>query len=352
MKTKRDYTGRTVFVGIDVHKKTYSIVVLCEGAIVKRDTITALPSNLSKYLTKFFVGAKIFTAYEAGFSGYSLHRHLESKGIKNIVVHAASIEIGARDRVKTDKRDSLKIATQLAAGRLRGIYIPSKEMEDRRELTRYRADLINSRKRIGSKLKQKANYYGLVGPSDTQKVCLKWIKDQLAKPMGHYTKIVFTKLARTWETLTNEIKEIDSLLQEQATNDERLEIVFRSAKGVGPTAARILANELGDMSQFPSERALSSYTGLTPCEYSSGEHIRRGHISRQGKPMLRCILVQCAWVAIKYDESLRIVYERLSHRAGVKRAIVAVARRLIIRLRACFQTGTLYRSNKLPEVVA
>jgi transposase len=98
------------------------------------------------------------------------------------------------------------------------------------------------------------------------------------------------------------------------------------------------------MSQFSSERALSSYTGLTPCEYSSGEHVRKGHISRQGKPVLRSILVQCAWTAIRYDKSLREVFDRIGKRAGAKRAIVAVARRLIGRIRACFRANTLYQS--------
>jgi transposase len=114
-------------------------------------------------------------------------------------------------------------------------------------------------------------------------------------------------------------------------------------KGVGKTSARVLANELGDMSQFSSERSLFSYTGLTPCEYSSGEHTRKGHISRQGKSILRSILNQCSWVAIKYDKSLRDIFERIAKRAGRKRAIVAVARRLIGRLRACFRKGEEYQ---------
>lgn len=96
------------------------------------------------------------------------------------------------------------------------------------------------------------------------------------------------------------------------------------------------------MSQFASERALFSYTGLTPSEYSSGEHRRQGHISRQGKPILRKILIQCSWVAIRYDSSLREIYERIAKRAGGKRAIVAVARRLVGRIRACFRTKQVY----------
>ena len=82
------------------------------------------------------------------------------------------------------------------------------------------------------------------------------------------------------------------------------------------------------MRQFRNEKKLFSYTGLTPSEHSSGEHVRQGHISRQGRSILRKILVEASWTAITKDPSLREVYDRLSHRGG-KRAIVGVARRLV-----------------------
>jgi len=107
------------------------------------------------------------------------------------------------------------------------------------------------------------------------------------------------------------------------------------------------------MSQFGNEKKLYSYTGLTPCEYSSGEHVRRGHISRQGKPILRKVLVQSAWVAIKIDPSLKKIYERISNKAGAKRAIIAIARRLIGRIKSCFDSGTLYQvAEQVVEEVA
>ena len=101
------------------------------------------------------------------------------------------------------------------------------------------------------------------------------------------------------------------------------------------------------MSQFKNSKSISSFTGLTPCEYSSGEHVRQGHISRQGRPILRKALVQSAWIAIKHDKSLKEIFERLSKHSGAKRAIIGIARRLIGRIRACFQTGEMYRIEKV-----
>lgn len=349
MKNVRDYTGKKIFVGLDVHKKSYSVSVVCDNDLVKRDSMPASPERLVTYLQKYFKGAEIKSAYEAGFSGFGLHRYLKKNGIDNIVVHAASIEIGARDRVKTDKRDSTKIAIQLSANRLRGIYVPSPEVEDQRELTRLRETLVKDRNRIAARIKHKANYHSLIGPKDSQKVCEQWITRLLEMTMNPGLRYVIEELVDQWRTFNKKIKKLMEVLKEQAISDQKHEKVYRSAIGIGPTTARVLSNELGDMSQFSSERKLFSYTGLTPSEYSSGEHVRKGHISRQGKPILRALLVQCSWVVIQYDQDLRKIYDRIALRAGCKRAIVAVARKLIGRLRACFRKGVLYDNKPLKK---
>ena len=146
----RDYAGKTIFVGIDVHKKTYAVTAICDGIVVKRDTLKASPQILIDYLKKKFDPGKILTAYESGFCGFYLHRALEAVNIKNIVVHAAAIEV-SNDRVKTDKRDSLKIAVHLSQNRLEGIHVPSVEREDFRTLTRLRDSFCTEKKELDAR---------------------------------------------------------------------------------------------------------------------------------------------------------------------------------------------------------
>ncbi len=345
----RDYNGKKVYLGIDVHKKTYAVTAICDGQVVKKDTLAADPSILVGYCKKYFPNAEIESAYEAGFSGFHLHRVLISHDIKNNVVHAAGIEVASGDRVKTDKRDSLKIATQLSVGRLKGIYVPSITRENYRSLTRLRDSFVRQRTRVGCQIKSLLFQHGLIRYDHGQKTSLKWIQSLQEKQMSPELKYAVEQYAMTWTYMDSKIKEAQEQIALQAKKDEALEKTYQSAPGIGPTAARILANELGDMSQFATERQLFSYTGLTPSEHSSGDRIRQGHISRQGKPIFRRILVQAAWMAIRHDPSLELIYTRVSIKAGGKRAIVGVARRLIGRLRACFKTGNLYCIQNGPD---
>lgn len=345
----KDYTEKTIFIGVDVHKKTYALAAICDGVLVKRDTIKADPQVLITYLKKRFGTGTIKTAYEAGFCGFYLHRALEAAEIKNIVVHAAAIEV-SNDRVKTDKRDSLKIAIHLSQGRLKGIHVPTVEREDQRTITRLRDTFCRERTRITCQIKSLLYLHGFIPADDKRRASEKWINGLSKYEMTPGVKFAIEKFVTMWIEFNQKIKEIDIELKSQAIKDRATDVVYQSAPGIGPTSARILANELGDLQQFENERQLSSFVGVTPSEHSSGEHVRQGHITKQGKPILRKILVQAAWTAIRYDKELRFVYNRIATRAGCKRAIIAIARKLIGRIRACFVKETLYEARDLPKV--
>jgi len=342
----KNYTGKTIFVGMDVHKKTYSVTAICEGIIIKRDTLKAEPRALISYLKKQFGSGKIKTAYEAGFCGFHLHRALETAGIENIVAHAAGIET-SNSRVKTDKRDSLKIAQHLYEGKLRNVHIPTPEREDFRTVTRLRDTFCRERSRIGNQIKSQLFLQGLIPADNKKKVSRAWIKSLSKLEMMPGLKFAIELFAKTWLEFDDKIKDIDLELAKQAAKDSAIDTVYQAVSGIGPTNARVLANELEDLQQFKNEGQLFCYIGFTPSEHSSGEHTRQGHITKQGKPLLRKILVQSAWVAIRYDKCLQAIYERIAAKSGAKRAIVAIARRLIGRIRACFRTGKLYEAQKV-----
>jgi transposase len=329
-------------LGIDVHKTTYSVAAVCEKVVVKKATLPADPEGLVAFCRKFFPGALIQSAYEAGFSGFSLHRILEKNSIKNIVIHPSGLEMAVGNRVKTDKRDALKIASHLEANRLKGIHVPTQELEEKRAVTRIRNSISEHKVSIGNQIKSFLHHHGLFHLVAKQKISPRWIEALKKQPMKEELRFALDQLINMWQECQVKIKQCDVRMKKQALEEHRLEAVYCSTPGIGPVAARVLANELEDMSRFSNERQLFSYLGLTPSEHSSGEFIRKGHISRQGKPLLRKMLVLAAWKAVRSNESLCRVFERISMKAGGKRAIVAIARRLIGHIRACFRKQCLY----------
>ncbi|NJK54379.1 MAG: IS110 family transposase [Leptolyngbyaceae cyanobacterium SU_3_3] len=336
------YVGKEVFIVIDVHKKTYAVVARMAGEVVKKWTTAASPQALTQQLLKYFAGATIYSAYEAGFSGFVLHRELEQHGIHNLVVNAAGIEVAANDRVKTDKRDAQKLSILLEAKRLKGIRIPSEVEESHRILTRTRQQLVEDRTAVQNKIRMKFHQLGLIDDEDTRRMTHALVEELLANAPSKELTMAINAYWRIWRSLDEEIKKIEAELKDQAQADPN-EKTYRSVPGVGPVSARILSNELGDMSQFQNERQLFSFTGLTPSEHSSGEIIRRGHISRQGNSRVCGILIEIAWRAIAKDQALAEFFERLFPRTGKTKAIVAVARKLIGRIRAAFQKGENYQ---------
>lgn len=347
MKVARvDYSGKRVFVGIDVHKNRYAIAAYCDGAVAKKWSAEADPEAVAAQLCRYFEGAQISSAYEAGFSGFRLHRILSAAGIASRVVNAASLEVKSNDRVKTDKRDAKKIAEQLAAGKPRAIDVPSEEVEQRRSLTRGREQAVERRKVIGNQLKMKLSYLG-IDYSEQSKISetfLKWV-EKLEVTGSH--KFVLREFLDAWRQETKRIKRYEQELTKQAANDP-LESIYRSAPGIGKISSRTLSNELGDMARFDNERQLFSSMGLTPGEYSSGERIRKGHISRQGSPRLRALLTEAAWRAIAEDQSLKIFYTRVARTRDSKRAIIAVARKLLGRLRHCLMHKVMWQDLTEP----
>lgn len=336
----KEYTSQAVYVGIDVHKNSYSVTAVCNKQVVKKDRLSADPALLARYCKNKFKDAKIFTAYEAGFCGFSLHRILTSMGIDNQVVHPAGIEV-ARDRVKNDKRDSEKISIQLAEGRLKGIHVPTAEKEGHREISRLRETFMRKRVRTALQIKSFLHRQGLFFETDEKVFCKQKVETLLKNANESDASYALCILCEEWLYLNQQIKKIDEKLAKQAEEDP-LEKTYRSLPGVGPVVARTLANELGDLSQFANEKQLFSYIGLTPREHSSGEHRWFGHISRQGNPILRKVLVQAAWKAVSVDEGLKKRFEELSKRVGKKRAIVAIARVMAGYARSCFREKRLY----------
>jgi len=343
MNTKKiSYKGEKVFIGMDVHREFFMLSAVCKGVTVKRCRISPNGEAVLNFIVKYFPESDIRTCYEAGYSGFWLHRYLVGNGINNIVVNPASVEAESGNRVKTDKIDSLKLAIQLEANRLRSIHIPSEEQENGRLLTRTRDQLMSARTRVRTQIRMKLHLFGLFPVEHKGAINQKLVEKILSENViNNELKVSIQIQLEQWNSLNESLKAIYKQLKEQASKDP-YDKLYRSVPGIGFLVARVLSNELGDMSQFPNERALFSFTGLTPGEYSSGNKTRRGHISRRGRSQLRHVLTEAAWKAIRRDPNMQRAYESIATRRGKLRAIVAMARKLVGRARAILKTQNNY----------
>jgi transposase len=340
--TKVNFRGEKVYVGIDVHKKTYTYSAWCGGMRVKVATAPADNRAFISSLMKWFADAEIRSCYEAGFSGFKLHRDLVAAGIHNIVVNPASIEVAANDN-KTDKRDSNKMGEQLSAGRLHGIYVPTEEEERARLINRTREQFMKERNRTGHRIKSRLFQFGFIDKDDDRVLSDKYLCEIESMDLPKELKYSLGLLISHWRFLSQQVDDIKIEMKAQSFEDSYCEAVYQSVPGVGDISARILSNELGDLSKrFSNQGSLFKYIGLTPSEHSSGERQLKGNIDRQGAARLRKVLVECAWRAIDLDEVLKECFTRIASTRGKKRAIVAIARKLLGRMRACFVTKTEY----------
>ena len=337
--SKCDYTEKTVYMGIDVHKKTLSCVAVCRGMKDKHARMPACPNALIAYIDNHFEGAYLKTAYEAGFSGFHLHCCLTDAGIDNIVVHPGAIAVVSRDRVKTDRRDATNIAKQLADGRLRPVFVPSEEAVAMREVSRLRKLTVRACTRAALQFKALLFRHGLIAHTEDSTISRAWVKAKLAEAKASkdiHRGLLYSmeSLANEWIHLKDKAKQIQKDAEAMQSPEERALIdIYKSAPG------------MGDMQRFANNKQLYSYLGLTPTENSSGERRYLGHISRQGRSILRDIFIEAAWSAVRKDERLLEIYQDIAARRGKQRAIVGMARRLAGHLRACVRKGESYNSE-------
>lgn len=336
--------GKRVSVGIDVHKESWHVTALVEGEEVFNGRLPAEYRALD-LLFKRFKDCLIKVAYEAGPCGFSLYDQLKGNGIETLVVPPSLIPIESGNKVKTDKRDSRKLASFLQKDMLKKVHVLSQEDRADRELLRTRRQVVNHRSNIARQIKSKLLFYGIKPPfAATQTITQRYIKWLRTATDGQLS-VSFEVLINTYEFMTEQIKKLNEETAELSRSQkysERIKLL-QSIPGIGQLSAMEILVELQDVRRFNSAKEIASYIGLTPSEYSTGQYIRQGRITRCGNKRIRSSLVESSWILISRDLDMRARYMKLKARRGGKRAIVAIARSLIIRIRKVLISGQPYK---------
>lgn len=328
--------GKPVYVGIDVHKRDWTVHVLCQGEEVYHATIAPEPERLIGTLRRF-ESSEVHTVYEAGPTGYWLHEAFVAAGFDSMVTPPSLVpRIGGR--MKTDHRDSTKLATMLAGGFLKRVHVLSPEERAHRQLLRTRNQIERHRKQTQAQIKSMLLFHGKKAPTGLLERWSEAHVEWLGNLEWEYPalKTSMMALVELFHYLDTQLKAMTAELEALALTDKYRERValLTQIPGMGVYSAMTILIELQDVERFQRADQLASYLGLTPSQRSSGESIRMGGITRCGNPRLRTRFVESSWTLIRYDNTVRATYDRIKHQTGSgKKAIVAVARRLALRVR-------------------
>ncbi len=349
--SKGCFDGKDLYVGIDVHKVRWVVSVRTYDLELKTYSMASNAEELERTLLTTYPGALFHIVYECCFSGFWIYDYFHEHGYDISVTPTNRIY---RDGsiVKTDKIDSRKLAFQHSRGLLREVKVPKVKIREYKYIFRI---YDKEKMREGQILRQ------IKCILEQKNHPLKWEKwnklfIEKLKLVKFEEKIFNTKfeqLIKEYEYVKEQIKDSEKRIKEIA-DDEELSVKIRrleKIKGIGIISAVRLVIYLFDRDdKFTNGEKLVHYLGLTPGEHSSGEDVIRQRTGLIGNRQLRAIIMQLAWVAVRKDGNLLNKFERVYKNSGCKqKAIVAVARKLMMKVHAVTQKGLDYEIN-MPAV--
>ena len=287
------------FIGMDVHARTVDVAVAEQGDTPPEfyGTMPSDTSRLIKRLKELGRGYRLKVCYEAGPTGFALHRALTDVGIDCVVVAPSCVPDTKGGVMKTDKRDALRLARFLRSGDLVAIHVPDGQTEAMRDLSRAREDAYHAvqaaRQQLGGFLLRHGRRYP--GRHHGTQAHLTWARQQTFDHEAQ--RRVLARYIAAYDSAVEREKEltrdIGDLLPEWV-----LEPVVRALmafRGIDMISAVMIVAEIGDFARFPEMPRFSSYLGMTPGEDSTGDDKRRRRVTRAGNAHIRRVLVEASW---------------------------------------------------------
>lgn len=344
---KLDFTGQHIYVGMDVHKKSWSISIHTEHFEHKTFTQPPEVDKLVNYLQRTFPGATCHSVYEAGFSGFWIHDRLQERGIDSMIVNPADVPTKDKERAdKADRVDCRKLARNLKNGDIKGIYVPSRVKVEDRNLVRTRQSMVRKQTRCKNQIKSILFFYGIPIPENSHwsRRFINWIEAiRMEKTSGDLAlKAHLEELKHLRQIIANLNRAILALSRTEEYRDDVL--LLKTVPGISTLTAMTLLTELYDIFRFPSLDKLASYVGLVPNIRSSGETEHTMGITYRRNATLRTVLIESSWVAVRKDPALMMAFSKLSLRMRKTKAIVHIARKLLNRIRFVLKNRQQYVS--------
>ena len=290
-----------VFVGIDVAKARNAIAVADGergGEVRFLGEVDASEESMRRVVKRIAASCdKAHFCYEAGPTGYGLHRLISSLGHSCTVVAPSLIPKKPGDRVKTNRRDAVGLAKLLRAGELTAVWVPDEGHEAMRDLVRARAAAIETQRIHRQQVSSFMLKHGRIFPRKTTWGArhLRWLQEQKFDHPAH--QIALQEMVEAVRLSRERALRLEAAIEEFVPQWSLAPVVqaLQALRGVDLIVAVTFTVEIGDLSRFDSPRQLMAYLGLVPSERSTGDAVRRGSITKAGNGRVRHMLVESAW---------------------------------------------------------
>lgn len=337
--TKINFKGQRIFVGIDVHLRSWTISIYMDDIVLGTKSFPPSAKILGSFLRKMYPGCEYLSVYEAGYSGYWVHEALEKEGIKNIIVNPADVPTKDKEkRKKTDKVDSRKLGKSLRNNELEGIYIRSKEVQEDRSLVRMRHRMVKKQTSCKNQIKGMLSFFGIFLSEEKlyshwSKKYIDWILEESKGTTG--SSLSLRNLVEELMCLRKIIAQITKQIRALSNEERYKEMVslLRTIPGISVLTAMVILTEFGDMNTYSSTDKLCSYVGLLPNEHSSGTKESRSGIIKRGNKFLKKVLIESSWVSVRKDPALLLAFMNYKKRCISTKAIIKISRKLLNRIR-------------------
>jgi transposase len=318
------------FVALDIHRK-YLVV----GAVDPHQQVVLTPRRF---------GFEAFSAWatthlspsdavvlEATSNAWLLYDQLEPLVGSVTVAHPLAVKLIAAARVKTDSRDTIKLAHLLAANLVPAVWVPPVQVRELRALVSHRKRLVNQRTQVRNRLHAVLHRHNLTVPPGKPFAAhqQEW---WLALDLSSSEQLRVQQDLSLLHSLEELIGAVEAELGRLSTCDPWVKQVpfLVQLPGLGVLSVMSILAAIGDITRFPSAKKLVGYAGLGASVHDSGETHQGGHITKEGRRDLRGVMVEAAWVAVEHHPHWQAQFERLTRRIGKQKAIVAIARKLLV----------------------
>ncbi len=341
-----------VFIGIDVDSKSYAFTEMDHEFMITSKKIPSKPTMLVKYIKTHFPHNRVLCAYEAGGTGFELYDTLLSNNIPCCIVSPNAIPKATNAMVKNNRIDSQHIAQAIKSKAVNPIRVPFAEYRELRHLIRiydnYSKNQTIAKNRIKGLLLFESLYQHFFDDCD-RRWTIRFINEIKHCPCSPATRLrldaLLSDLTYARSQLAMSLKNIKTFCASNNNIRSYIDCLI-SIPGIGIRTASYILGKLGAPELLRSPREIGAFFGLTPKENSTGTKVQKGSISHNGNALARSLLVEAAWVAIRYDKELRYFYQRIKGRnpksIAAQKAITAVARKLTARIYSVLKNKKKY----------